>query len=90
LFQVGMSGFAIARPNLQMTASGIEAEQGSPDYFEDIVGVMRKNPKSTKVGRELSQAFKNGQIEYWEIRAPINRQGEATGIKAREFDLAPR
>jgi hypothetical protein len=72
------------------TASGIEAEQGSPQYFRDIAQIMSRNSKSKKVGRELSQAFQDGQIEYWEIRARINQQGQATGIKSREFDLSPR
>jgi hypothetical protein len=72
------------------TQAGLEAEQGSLEYFEDIVGVMSSSSQSKRVGRELSQAFRNGRVEYWEIRAPINRQGEAIGTKAREFDLSLR
>jgi hypothetical protein len=73
-------------------ASGQPAEQGSPEYFEEIIGVMAKakNPQSKQVARELREASKDGKVEYWEVRARINRQGQATDIKSREFDLSPR
>jgi hypothetical protein len=74
------------------TVLGENAEQGSPQYFRDITQAMSeaKNPQSQAVARELRTATRDGQVEYWEVRAPINSQGKATGIKAREFDLAPR
>jgi hypothetical protein len=68
-----------------------EAEQGNPKYFEEIAGVMAKasSSQSKGIGNRLSKALDSGNVEYWEVRAPISSQGEATGIKAREFDLSP-
>jgi hypothetical protein len=70
-----------------------EAEQGNPRYFRDIAGVM-SNPnastQSQRVGQDLQRALSRGQVEYWEVRAPINGRGQSTDVQAREFDLTPR
>jgi hypothetical protein len=69
-----------------------EAEQGNPRYFRDIAGVM-SNPnastQSQRVGNDLSRALDDGNVEYWEVRAPINGRGQSTGVQGREFDLTP-
>jgi hypothetical protein len=69
------------------------AEQGSPECFDEIRGVMadaRNSPQSRRVGSDLERALARGRVEYWEVRAPINSQGQSTGIKAHQFDLTPR
>jgi hypothetical protein len=69
---------------------GRPAEQGSPEYFMEIVNVMSKakNPQSREVAGELSDAVRDGKVDYLEVRARINPQGQATDIRSNEFDLS--
>ncbi|MFC6659059.1 hypothetical protein [Deinococcus multiflagellatus] len=84
--------------------SGEFAEQGSKDYFTDILKnmVQNRNTELKSVGRALDGAYEQGSVNYMEVRAPVvttrttdGRTGQVTvkndvtQVVVREFDLNP-
>ncbi|MVN85540.1 hypothetical protein GO986_02035 [Deinococcus sp. HMF7620] len=84
--------------------SGEFAEQGSKDYFTDILNnmVRNRNADLKAVGRTLDGAYEQGNVNYLEVRAPVvttrttdtqtgqvTVSNEVTQVVVREFDLNP-
>jgi hypothetical protein len=69
---------------------GAVAEQGTPQYLEDIIRNMRKNPATRQLADELAEAQRAGKLKYVLVRAPIGTDaGQATvkTIDSVEFEL---
>jgi hypothetical protein len=71
------------------------AKQGSQEYFDEITGIMRSDQKSSearRVGRELSRAKQDGNVQYLEVRTPIKDDKAGNGVlkptKINEFDIS--
>ncbi|PTA67263.1 hypothetical protein C8263_13190 [Deinococcus arcticus] len=84
--------------------SGEFAEQGSKDYFTDILKnmIQSRNTELKSVGRTLDGAYEQGIVNYLEVRAPVvttrttdGRTGQVTvkndvtQVVVREFHLNP-
>ena len=72
-------------------AAGHRAQQGSSDYFDDIVRNMGGSRAGADAADELLAARAAGNVQYLEVRAPIGTKGGAPAlrdIEVSEFNLS--
>lgn len=75
----------------RMTRAG-RAQQGTPEYMNEIIEIMRGNRNNTAVMDAVDSALRDRTLTYMEVRAPV-RSGtggdESVGIEASDFILRP-
>jgi hypothetical protein len=66
-------------------------EQGSPEYFDEIVASMQKTDAGVEAARALRGAGRDGRVRYLMVRAPVARKPDGLqslrDIRVREFEM---
>ncbi|MGW2719827.1 hypothetical protein [Streptomyces sp. NPDC001492] len=73
--------------------SGIDARQGSRDYFLDIMREMKQrgldgNTNEKRLYKELSKALKHGNVDYILVKGKVTSAGEYAGYQKWTFDIS--
>ncbi|MEZ4230481.1 MAG: hypothetical protein R3B89_15005 [Polyangiaceae bacterium] len=71
---------------------GERYQQGTPEYLQLQADNMAKNGKTQAerdAGEELKRAIENGNVEYNEVKQPVDHSGNLGDTSVREYGDCP-